>query len=89
MKKRTCTYAYAFRLDGGKRMVRVCKLFFMNTLAISNQVNKSAQSKCNEKGELLVRDRRGKKPQIKRETPEPEILSTDCTDQSEAMAAIQ
>lgn len=58
-KKRSCTYAYAFQLDDGQRSVRVCKLFFMNTLAISNQVNKSAQSKCNEHGELIMRDRRG------------------------------
>lgn len=52
--------------------MRVCKLFFMNTLSISNQVNKSAQSKCNDKGELIVRDRRGtmRHQRLNKDTPE-------------------
>lgn len=45
--------------DGQTRPVRVCKLFFLNTLAISNMVTRSAIAKCTASGELLERDQRG------------------------------
>lgn len=79
-KKRSCTYAYTFQLDaGGKRSVRVCKLFFMNTLAVSNQVNKSAQSKCNEHGELVVRDRRGSMRHLRAVKEEESLVAKKLT----------
>lgn len=45
--------------DRLRRPVRVCKLFFLNTLAISNMVTRSAIAKCTANGELLARDQRG------------------------------
>lgn len=55
--KRFHTYVYSFTL--GDIKWRVCKEFFMNTLAISNNVVDSALRKSDANGMLLVGDLRG------------------------------
>lgn len=49
--------AYAFVIDGVK--VRVCKIYFHNTLGITSSVSKTALKKCDENGVLLEPDMRG------------------------------
>lgn len=57
-RRRKLNYEYYFQVD--HRRIRVCKTFLMRTLGISNTVIKTALRKCNEKGELIMGDRRGK-----------------------------
>lgn len=56
---RNLNVAYYFQLDDDR--IRVCRLFLMNTLGISNSVIKTALRKCNENGDLIVGDCRGGK----------------------------
>lgn len=57
--KRNLNITYYFQLDDDR--IRVCKTFLMNTLGISNTVIRTALKKCNENGELIVGDERGKR----------------------------
>ena len=55
--RRQNVFHYNFIINGNKE--RVCKLFFLNTLAISNNATNTALKKCDEFGTLLENDLRG------------------------------
>ncbi len=59
-KRRQRNLNVAYYLELYNRRIRVCKTFLMNTLSISNTTIKTAVKKCNENGELIVGDGRGK-----------------------------
>lgn len=56
---RNLNVAYYFQVNDER--IRVCRLFLLNTLGISNSVVRTALRKCNENGDLIVGDCRGGK----------------------------